>query len=109
MDLFQAEGQSDRRGEREDMALIRAMAARYAVRGTARLRLPRRVSARLASRLDAAARLRASEGASGTALALLDAQASVIEACADRAASEGGARLPAWVGRPRLSVMIATL
>ena len=109
MDLFQAEGQSDKRGNREDAAQMRALAARYAVRGTARLCLPGRVRAGLSADLDAAARLRRSERASGTALALLDAQASVIEACAARAASDGGARLPAWAGRPRLHVALSEL
>ena len=109
MDLFQAEGQSDERGEREDSALMRALAARYAVRGTAKLCLSKRARVGLSGRLDAAAKLRRTENASGTALALLDAQAPVIEACAARAASEGGARLPAWAGRPRLHVALQAL
>ncbi len=109
MDLFQAEGQSGERGDREDAALMRALASRYAVRGAAKLRLSRGVRAGLSARLDAAAKLRRSENASGTALALLDAQASVIEACAARAASEGGLRLPAWKSRPRLYVALRAL
>jgi len=109
MDLFQAEGQSDKRGEAADLALVRELAARHAVRGRARLRLSRCVPGRLAALLDAAARLRPSEGDSDGPLALLDAQAPVIEACALRAASEGGARLPAWDGRPRIQAALAAL
>ncbi len=109
MDLFQAEGQSDERDNRQDAALMRALAARYAVRGTARLCLSRRARVGLSGRLDAAAKLRRSENASGTALALLEAQAPMIEACIARAASEGGARLPAWSGRPRLHVALQAL
>jgi L-2-hydroxyglutarate oxidase LhgO len=37
MDLFQAEEQSDKRGDREDAALMRTLAARYAVRGAAEM------------------------------------------------------------------------
>ena len=109
MDLFQAEGQSDEHGDREDVALMRDLAARYAIRGEAKLRLSRQARAGLSARLDAAAKLRRVENASGTALALLDAQAPVIEACAARAASEGGARLPAWAGKPRLYVALQAL
>jgi len=109
MDLFQAEGQSDKRGNREDAALMRALAARYVARGTAKLCLSRRVRDGLSARLDAAAKLRRLENASGTALALLDAQAPVIEACAARAASEGGLGLPAWAGKPRLYVALQAL
>ena len=109
MDLFQAEGQSDERGDREDTALMRALAARYAVRGTAKLCLSRRARAGLSGCLDAAAKLRRRENASGTALSLLDAQAPVIEACIARAASEGGQRLPAWAGKPRLHVALRAL
>ena len=109
MDLFQAEGQSDERGDREAAALMRALAARYAVRGAAKLCLSRRVRAGLSARLDAAAKLRRSENASGTALALLDAQAPLIEACAARAAAEGGMRLPAWDGKPRIYVALQAL
>ena len=72
MDLFQAEGQSDERGEREDTALMRALATRYAVRGTAKLCISRRARVGLSGRLDAVAKLRRTENASGTALALLD-------------------------------------
>ena len=109
MDLFQAEGQSDERGAREAAALMRALAARYAVRGEAKLCLSRRVRAGLSARLDAAEKLRRSENASGTALALLGAQMPVIEACAARAAAEGGIRLPAWEGKPRLYVALQAL
>jgi len=109
MDLFQAEEQSDKRGDREDAALMRTLAARYAVRGTAKLCLSRRVRDGLSAQLDAVAKLRRSENASGTALALLDAQAQVIEACAVRSASEGGLRLPAWEGKPRLYVALQAL
>jgi len=109
MDLFRTEGQSDKHGDPADLALARELAGRYAVRGTARLRLSWGVTARLSALLDAAAGLRPTEGAVGPAMALLDAQAPQIEACAARAAEEGGADLPAWNGRPRLKVLLSAL
>ena len=108
MDLFQAEGQSDN-SESGDIARMRRLAARYAPRGAARLDSGRRVYHRLAALLDEAARLRRVEGVSDRALALLDAQGPMIEACAARETRAGGPRLPAWNGRPRIRAALAGL
>ncbi|MBR2796588.1 MAG: hypothetical protein IKE17_02430 [Clostridia bacterium] len=107
MDLFQGTERSGYQSEAGDRAVARELAGRYVVRGTAKLRLSRRAGAELSSLLDAAARLRRGDG--GAALALLDGQAPVIEACARQARAEGGARLPAWAGAPRLQVYLAAL
>ena len=109
MDLFQAESQSDNHSMNPgDAALVRALAGRHVVKGTAKLRLSRGAPARLSSLLDAATRLRPSDG-SDPALALLDAHAPQIEACVDRASSEDGMRLPAWNGMPRIQALLAAL
>ena len=107
MDLFQDMGRSGDRGAPGERALARELAGRYAPRGTARLGLSRRTGGRLSSLLNAASRLRHGDG--GAALALLEGQAPVIAACAEQVRSEGGARLPAWGGRPRIQVFLAAL
>lgn len=110
MDLFQAEGQSDNPGgESGDITRMRHLAVRYAPRGAARLDSGRRVYRRFAALLDEAARLRRMEGVSDGALAFLDAQGPLIEACAARKSRAGGPRLPAWNGRPRIEVALAGL
>ncbi len=109
MDLYRAEGRSDNHSmDPTDAALVRTLAGQHVEKGTVKLGLFRGIPARVASLLDAAGRLRPSDG-SDPALALLDAQAPQIEACVDRAASEGGVRLPAWNGVPRIQVLLAAL
>ena len=110
MDLFQAEAQSDNPGgESGDIARMRRLAAQYAPRGMAKLDSGRRVYRRLAALLDEAARLRRVEGVSDRAIAFLDAQGPLVEACAARESRACGLRLPAWNGRPRIHAALAGL
>ena len=110
MDRFQA---GDRGGEDctniADASLMRRLAARYAPTGTAKLGLRGPARRSMAALLDRVARLRRTQEGTSTPLGLLDGQAPVLEALFLRAAQEGGARLPAWDGRPRIEAALAAL
>ena len=92
-----------------DAALMRELARRNALRGAARSGLRRREADGLARTLERVRRLRRVERVEDDALAALASQARVIGALARRASGEGGARLPAWNGRPRIEVAMERL
>ena len=95
--------------EGRDAARMRLLAGRYSPRGSARLALKGNAVRRLEDVLAEARRLRRVERVSSEALARLDSQAPVIMALARRALADGGARLPAWQGRPRLGTALEAL
>ena len=92
-----------------DAALMRRLAGPCAPRGTARLGLGRGELRRLEARLAEIRRLRREGDRAEWTLARLDGQGRVAEARARQALAEGGDRLPAWRGRPRIEVALEAL
>ena len=92
-----------------DAALLRHLAERPAPVRRARLRLSAGEGRRLDALLERAHRLSRVEGVEDEALSALLREGRVILACARRAMSEGGGRLPAWSDGPRVEALLARL
>ena len=97
-------------GEGEDgAALMRRLAGLNAPSGEAVLRLERRALRRLESALEKARRLERGGMAEDGALSRLVRDGRLAENCVRRAFREGGQRLTAWSGRPRVEAALEAL
>ncbi|MDO4865257.1 MAG: glucoamylase family protein [Clostridia bacterium] len=97
-------------GEGEDgAAMMRCLAGLNVPSGEAVLRLERRTLRRLESALTRARRLERGGMAEDEALSRLVRDGRLAENCARRAIREGGQRLPAWSGRPRIEAALEAL
>ena len=92
-----------------DAALMRRLAEAHAPKGRAVPGLDRAALRRLEALIQAVHRLRRTLDAPEEALSRLDSRGRVIGACARQARAAGGARLPAWGGRPRIEVALEAL
>ena len=92
-----------------DLALMKRLAGRHRPEGAARLGLRKGEVRRLERLLEEAHGLRRSLPDGDEALARLDARGPMLISLARQAAGEGGARLPAWGGEPRVEAALAAL
>ncbi|MBE5774294.1 MAG: hypothetical protein E7337_10220, partial [Clostridiales bacterium] len=81
---------------------MRALAVELRVDGGARLRLSGNIPGRLRAALSEARRLDAACEDGGQALRRLVQDGRMLEALVKQAGAEGGVRLPAWEGKPRI-------
>ncbi len=93
----------DREADEIELARrMRALAVELRVDGGARLRLSGSIPGRLRAALSEARRLDAACGDGGQALRRLVQDGRMLEALVNQAGAEGGVRLPAWEGKPRI-------